>query len=119
MVFDLPFHDAPFIAALFLVLGPPLSVAWLIREFDQRQAERYEGRVNEESVDLRCPQCHGRFEPWTGGFVPVMELTVDRKPLGRRLHLTCRDCGLKSLVWDHEGRLEVESLLSENFDRLR
>jgi hypothetical protein len=119
MVLDLFFHDAPFIAGLLLVLGPPLSVAWLIREFDQRQTEQYERLVNEQSLNLRCPRCNGRFAPWSGGFVPAVEFDANREPLGRRLHLACHDCGSCGVIRDQHGTLEVESLLSENTESFR
>jgi hypothetical protein len=102
---DLFFDDAFFIACLFLVLGPPLSVAWLIREFDQRQTEQYERLVNEQSLNLRCPRCNGRFAPWTGGFVPVVEFDANREPVGRRIDLICRECGSTTFTRDKQGKL--------------
>jgi hypothetical protein len=116
---NLYFDDAPFVALLLLVLGPPLSVAWLFRELDQRQTARYERLVNEHSLDLRCPRCNGRFAPWSGGFVPVVEFNRNLEPLGRRLHLSCHDCGSTSVIRDQHGTLEIESLFSENNGMLR
>ena len=107
MVLDFFFDDAFLIACLFLVLGPPLSVAWLIREFDQRQTEQYGRLVNEQSLNLRCPRCNGRFAPWTGGFVPVVEFNGNLEPVGRRIDLICHECGSTTLTRDKQGKLEI------------